>query len=52
MGIPSTLRRYTMYYSTLNPIQIFRHHGIQFTSNDSAQLLYYGPLFCIVRLLE
>lgn len=51
MDIPSS-KEIHMHCSTLNPIQIFRHHGIQFTSNDSALLLYYGPLFCIVRLLE
>jgi hypothetical protein len=41
-----------MLFSTLDPIQIFRHHGFQFTAKESAQLLYYGPLFRIVRLLE
>lgn len=41
-----------MKYTTLHPIQIFRHYGVTFRSNDSAVLLYYGPLFCIVRLLE
>lgn len=41
-----------MHHSTLNPIQIFLHHGIQFLPNESAQLLYYGPLLCIVFLIE
>lgn len=41
-----------MRFSTLNPIQIFRHYGVPFRSNDSAVLIEYGPVYCKVRLLE
>jgi hypothetical protein len=41
-----------MTYSTLNPVQKFKHYGLPFRSNDSAILLYYGPINCVVRLLE
>jgi hypothetical protein len=39
-------------YSRLNPIQIFRHNGYPFRSNDSAELLYYGPVFCVLTRLR
>jgi len=45
-------KRLAMKNSALNPIQVFRHYGIPFRSNENAKLVYYGSLYCIVRLLE
>ena len=36
----------------LSPIQIFRHNGYAFHSNDSATVIYYGTIFCIVLLKQ
>ena len=52
MGNSAQFKEYFMCYSTLNRIQVFRHYGAAFTSNDSAVLLYYGKTHCMVRLLE
>jgi len=39
-------------FTTLYPIQMFRHYGHPFSSSKSAKLLCYGPTYCWFLLLE
>jgi hypothetical protein len=52
MGTFAQFNEILMRYTTLNQIQVFRHFGLPFRSNDCARVIHYDPIFCVVRLSE
>jgi hypothetical protein len=41
-----------MMNTTFLSIQTFRHNNHLFQPNEKAELIYFGPIFCVIRLLK